>query len=295
MDRNKSGNVGSADKKESIFQRMKHDKQYSAKMQLLGWGVFIGLLIIVLNLSSMGGSGDLSEDIIYENVIGSNDKDTIDDEDINLLEKVNDNYSYDVFININRKSINNETKEEVIVEENIQYSGKSYGNSLEINKKNDEDSNLYYRVDNNYYSMIDNITSSVKEMQVYDVISGEYVELDNILVLLDKASLEYVTNFSSGKRVSLYRLLVKELIGGFYGNEYIEINIEEENEVLKIMIDYSNLFKISDESIDSCKVDIVVTNIDKVEEFEVVVSTQDNDLGGDVNIGDNASLNQCFQ
>lgn len=271
-------------KKESFFDKMKSDKKYSAKVQLIGYGIFIVVLVLGLNISSMGsgksngslenviGNGSLNEGLEDENT-------SIDDE--SLLKMLDDNYSYDVLVSITKRSMNALTNEEVDVESKIKYSGKSYGKTKEISRSIDNDTNLYYRVDDNYYSMLDNITSLVKENQVYDVIDRRYIEIDSIMELIDKASLDHVTEFSNGRRELVYHLPLKDAFVSHHSNisidKVIEISAIEENQVLTISIDYSSIYDYLDESIVSCKVEAVIKDIGKIEEFEVIVSKNDID------------------
>lgn len=261
-----------SNKKESFFKRIKEDKKYSAKVQLISYGVFILILIVVLNAGNTGSS--LSSNTAHNGALSNT---TSNDENASLdgdksIENITNNYVSNVTITLNRKSMNTETNESVITEEKISYKTKSYNDKLEINKTKEDVSTLYYKVDNNYYSKIDNITSYVKDSIVYDVIDAEYVEFSNILKLIDKAGLDYITTFSSGKKESLYVMKVKDLLITSQSEDKVEIKVEEESNNLKLNIDYSNLFKVMDESIDTCILDIVVTDIDKVEDFEVIVN-----------------------
>ena len=261
-----------SNKKESFFKRIKEDKKYSAKVQLISYGIFILILIVVLNAGNTGSS--LSSNTTHNGALSntiSNDENASIDSD-KSIENITNNYVSNVTITLNRKSMNTETNESVITEEKITYNTKSYNDKLEINKTKGDISTLYYKVDNNYYSKIDNITSYVKESIVYDVIDSEYVEFSSILKLIDKAGLDYITTFSSGKKESLYLIKVKDLLITSQSEEKVEIKVEEEANTIKINIDYSNLFKVIDESIDTCILDIVVTDIDKVEDFEVIVN-----------------------
>ena len=271
-------------KKDSFFDKMKNDKKYSAKVQLIGYGIFIVILVLGLNISSMGsgksngslenviGNGSLNEGLEDENT-------SMDDE--SLLKMLDDNYSYDVLVSVIKRSMNALTNEEVDVESKIKYSGKSYGKTKEISRSIDNDTNLYYRVDDNYYSMLDNITSLVKENQVYDIIDRRYIEIDSIMELIEKASLDHVTEFSNGRRELVYHLPLKDAFVSHHSNisidKVIEISAIEENQVLTISIDYSSIYDYLDESIVSCKVEAVIKDIGKIEEFEVIVSKSDID------------------
>lgn len=272
----KSKDSNSVEKKESFLEKMKSDKKYNAKVQLVGYGVFLVALVIYLNISSIGSSVPSGNIIFGNDNGGSSEGENALKEDANLLENLDDNYSYDIVISVDKKSMNTETLEEVEVNNSIRYFGKSYGNKLEINKTVTEVTDLYYKVDDNYYSNVNNITSLVKEAQVYNIINSEYIELADILKLLEKASLDHITEYSNGKKESVYHLLVTDLIVEYKDSDVIEINVVEENNVLKIGIDYSNLFSVIDESIGSCEVDVTITDIGKIEDFEVVVSQEEN-------------------
>ena len=276
-DSKKKENVNvDSDKKESFFEKMKNDKKYNAKVQLIGYGIFIVALVLYLNLSSLGSRGsnsNLNLDDLNNGAINNNSENTTEKK---LLDRLKDNYSYNVVIDVDKKSINTETNEEVDVSHNINYYGKSYGNKLEINKTVNGVTNLYYKVDNVYYNKIDNITSDVLVEVIYDIISSNYVELDAILELISKSSLDHVTDYSSGKVVSVYHYEVLNATSNNRESEFVEINVMEENDVLKIEIDYDNLFKEIDNSISECDLVATITNIGSVEDFEVVVSEDEN-------------------
>ena len=258
--------------KESFFEKMKNDKKYKAKVQLFGMFVFVGVLVIFLNISSMnsGSYGNLLD----SDVLGGGSDNTVN---VSLLEKLADNYSYSINYKVVKKSTDESSGEEVVLEDSIVYKGKSYGNNVEVNKFVEDASSLYYEVNDSYYSMIDGKTSLVQESLVYDKDFGKYVKVDNILSFIKKASLDYVTNYSNGKRVSLYKLVVKDVIPSSRSEEVVEINVEEENGVLSIKLDYSNLFKVIDNSISSSIVEVSVTDIGEVLEFEVNLD-EDNNL-----------------
>ena len=260
--------------KDNFFSKMKNDKKYSAKVQLMGYGIFLVILILGLNLSSMGSSGFKNE--IGGNVIaGANGEENTSLENTKLLDNLSDNYFYDIVIDVVKNSVNTETSEVVNVGMSISYVGRSYDNKLEINKSVMENTSLYYKVDNNYYSMVDNITTLTKDIVIYDVIEAKYIELDEVVKLINKASLDYVMEYSSGKKEMVYHLKVKDVIVSSRSDEVVEIKVVEENGILTINIDYSNLFEVIDESISECKMNITIKDIGKIEEFEVVVSAKE--------------------
>lgn len=270
-----------SNKKESFFDKVKGDKKYKAKVELIGYGIFIVVLVLGLNISSLGDNSNRSDlgNVIDKGSLNEREEENTSMDEESLLKKLSDNYSYEVLVNITKKSMNIETNEEVDVESKISYKGKSYGKTKEINYINGNDKSIYYKVDDSYYSRQDNITSLVKDTQVYDVIEGKYIEMDSIKEMINKASLDYVTNFSDGRKEMVYHMLVKDFIVSHHSNisvdEKIEISVIEEGEVLSIIVDYSNAYPYIDESISSCKVDVKVKDIGNVEEFDVVVSREE--------------------
>ena len=272
-----SEQVNSKDVKQSFWERYKTDKKYNAKVQLMGYGIFIVVLVIYLNLSGISSGSTRGNNIIGNTVSnGFKEGENTSLDDTNLLENLGSNYNYDIKISFDKLSMNISTNEEVEIEHNINYIGKSYGNKLEIKKDKDGVSSLYYKVDNKYYSMIDNITTNVKDTEVYDIVNSSYIELDGIMNLINNASLDHVTNFSSGKKEYVYHYKVLSSNSSNYDNNIIEINVEEDNDILKIEIDYTNLFKEIDDTIVKCELEAVVSDIDLVEDFEVIVSDSEN-------------------
>lgn len=270
-----SENVNDKETSQSFFQRYKSDKRFSAKVQLTFYGVFLLGIVIYLNVTGVN-SGSTNYNNIIGNTVGNG---ILDDEnasldDTNLLEKLSNNYNYDIKIDYKKKSMDITNNKEVDIEHSISYSGKSYDNKLEINK--DNNTYLYYRLDNKYYSMIDNITSNVKVNEVYDVISNKYIEIDKILELINESSLNHITNFSNGKKEYVYHYKVLSPNSSNNLDDVVEIKIEENNSILNIDIDYTNLIKEIDSTIVGCKLEATVSNIGLVEEFEVIVSSDEN-------------------
>ena len=261
-----------SEENKNFIDRMKNDSKYSAKIQLSIWGIFIVVLVIFLNVGNAGSSINSNN---VGNVINNSSnlgEENTDMDDTLLLKNLSNNYNYDIVVNLKKKSINVETNEEVEVGHNIHYRGKSYGKNLEIQKTVTEVTDYYYKVDDSYYSVIDNITSSIREEVIYDLIDNDYIEINSILELINKSSLDHITEYSSGKIEQVYHYKVLSPDSSSQNNEVVEISILEENDVLKINIDYSNLFKEIDNNITECLLEATITDINKVEEFEVVVS-----------------------
>lgn len=263
--------------KGTFFERYKTDKKFSAKVQLSGYGVFLLVLIVFLNVGAMNSGSTVGNNVIGNTVGSGNlDKENASLDDTSLLEKLSNNYNYDIKIDYDKKSMDTINNKELEIEHSISYSGKSYNNIVEINKIKDNNTYLYYRVDNKYYSMIENITSNVSSDEVYDVISNKYIEIDKILELINESSLDHVTNFSNGKKEYVYHYKVMSPNSSNSIDNVVEIKIEEDSAVLIINIDYTNLVKEIDSTIVECKLEANVSNIGLVEEFEVIVSNEEN-------------------
>ena len=271
-----SENINNEEVKQSFFERYKSDKKFSAMVQLCGYGVFLLVLIIFLNVGAMNG-GSTGNNIIG-NTVGSGilDGENASLDDTSLLDKLSDNYNYDIRIDYEKKSMDITNNKEVEIEHSIRYSGKSYNNKLEINKVKDNNTYLYYKLDNKYYSMIDNITSNVKDNEVYDVISNKYIEIDKLLELINESSLDHITNFSNGKKEYVYHYKVLSDNSNNQNSDVVEINIIEEDNILEIDIDYTNLVKEIDNTIVELELEANVSNVGLVEDFEVIVSNDEN-------------------
>ena len=178
-----------------------------------------------------------------------------------MLDKIKDNYQYDININLvkNTEEINT-----------YHYYGKSYKNTIEINKDINDTINTYYKVDDYYYKKNEEDYILSPKDEIYDLISSNYIELNNLLEYINEASLDHVTNYSSGKKESVYNLYLKDIILNNKTEDTVTINITEENEILSINVDYTNLIKESDNTIKECKVNYMFDNINKIEKFFIL-------------------------
>ena len=257
MKKNKKVNSADNNEKNNFFEKIRTDKKYSAKIQLLGYGLLIFLVILFLNINSMGNSS-------YNSVTNSevDDEEVLEAENISLLEKISNNYEYDINIDLVKT-----TKEEI----EYHYYGKSYENNLIINKEFNGNKSIYYNVDGYYYiNNENNEYGLIKDELVYDLVDGQYIELDEVLKLIKKASLEHVEDSTSGAKESVYNLLVRDLVISNKSDDLIVDRVIEEDEKLSINIDYTKLMQILKEDVDKCEVEYVYTNIDKVEKFEIM-------------------------
>lgn len=238
--------------KESFFYKYKNDKKYNAKVQLTGFCILIGFVIIWGNISNISNNNSNS---ITENRVNNYDE-AKEQTEVSLLEKINTNYNYDITINLTK------TNDEII---NYNYKGKSYNNTLEINK----DNIVYYKVDDYYYKLQENNYILATTEEIYNIVPANYIELNEVLEYISKASLDHITNYSSGKKESLYNLYLKDILINNKTEDIVTINVTEENEILNIKIDYTNLLKVMNQETKECIITYNYTNIDKVEEFHI--------------------------
>lgn len=255
---------------ESFWYKFKNDKQYNAKIQLMGYGIFILVIILGVNISSIGNKGNKvpSNSVIKQNT----SKDSA-----SALENSANNYHYDIVMDVKYLNVNDEE-----VASNITYSGKKYKDVMEITKLVDGESSLYYKKDSRYYSKTLEELDYVKEEVIYDIVSADYVEADNILNLINKASLDHVTDYSSGKKEYVYHLKIKDLVVSYQMEDVIEFSITEENKVMKISVDYSNLLKVIDKNIISCVVEANISRVNDIKEDEIVFQDNANNSSNDI-------------
>lgn len=260
----RKNNTKNVEDKMSFFDRMKTDKKYSAKVQFIGWGIFLLLLIIYLNVASANGNvvsnsvGNTVNDILDEEVVEEQN----DDETLSLLDKLDDNYEYDININL-LKGENEEVK--------YRYYGKSSDDNVIINKVTNDVSSTYYNVDDYYYIKNDSEEYQlVQSSEVYDLVDSKYIEVDDVLDLIDKASLDHVVDSSTGERESVYNLLVRDVVISNKSEDVVTISVIENSDKLSIVIDYTNLLKVFDEKIQKCEISYIYTNIGNVESFSIM-------------------------
>ena len=237
------------EEKENFFKRMKEDKKYNAKVQLIGYGVFILIIVVFLNVGSLVGSnstGVLENDII---------------EEVNIIDEIDNNYEYNVNVSL--------VKGEDLIS-NYHYYGKRANDNQEINKEVGEVVSSYYKVNDYYYVMNEEELSFVDSNVIYDLVDSKYVELDDVLEMINKASLDHVVDNSDGSNESVYNLYVKDMVISVKNDDVISFNVKEVDNKLLIDVDYTNLIKVFDESVTSFKVSYEYFNVGDVEEFSVI-------------------------
>lgn len=247
------------EEREGFFQKYKEDNKFNAKVQLLGYGVLILLLVVFLNVNNMNSVG-------YNNVSDTNNNSLEEDnnniEEVSLLEKINNNYEYD--INVDVTKIDGNTT-------NYRYYGKSYDSNIILNKTFDNINNVYYGKDGYYYIKNEvNEYGLIDNSIVFDLVDSNYIELDDVLKFISKASLDHVLDSSNGDKESVYNVLVRDIVISNKSDNVVTINVSEKEEKLNIVIDYTNLISVLDTNISSCKINYVYSNIGKVNEFKIV-------------------------
>ena len=247
-------NTNNNKNKESFIKKYKSDKKYKAQVQLIGYVILIFIIILFINVSSTGNT-PLNDNPSSE--IEQNDNLNNTEEKKSLLETINDNYQYDISVNLIR------TNDEITT---YNYLGKSYNNTLEINKNINGNIVTYQKIDDYYYKKEETDNILVAKEEIYDLISSEYIELNNLLTYINTASLDHVTNYSNGKKEFGYNLYIKDIVMNNQTNDVVNIKVIEENETLTIMADYSNLIKETNATIKECKVEYIFNNINKVDE-----------------------------
>jgi len=245
--------------KVSFREKMK-DKKYSAKVQLIGYGIFILIIVIYAKFSVS------NYDYNYTNDIQNNPENIDDVVSESLLASINNNYDYEIVVDIKEKKDENvgDSIDELTT---LKYSGSNYKNvrTIEILDQ------VYYLKNNNYYKKIEEGFEKVDVTLIYGEFNYKYVELKEILGYLDDAVLDHTTNYSNGKIVSTYYLYLKDILTNYYENDYIEINVSEDVEKLEIEIDYTNLVLQENDNIEEYRVKAIYRNINEVEEFDIEI------------------------
>ena len=243
--------------KESFISRFKKDKVYNAKVQLVGYVVFIVIVVIYVNVSHIDKNYD------YNNVI--NNKSRVSNNDVvSLFSELNDNYLYDVTVNYKIKTDSVSEK----------YNGKRYKDNMTIKRTIGDKEEEFYKISDEYYSKVLDNYKYIDVDTVYENISFKYIELDSVMKLIKKANLEHAGNKSNSEFDYTYNLFVKDIVQSFTGEDVIVINVNSSTSEVTIEIDYSPLFKEINSDISECNIKYVYSNINKVEEFVIIENNE---------------------
>lgn len=255
---------------QTFKEKYKNDSKYKAKVQLIGYGLFILFLIVYLNIASMGAKNTKLSNTTTKNndnipTKENNNIETKTDKELGQwLKDIGTNYEYDVVVSSKSKNDNEE-------EANTQthYWGKTYQNKMIINKEANGSTTYFLKEDNNYYlNELDNYTLSKKEV-VYSEIDEDIIEFDMLNLLLKNASLDHVTNYSSGKKEYEYHLKIRDIIKTYQEDTELSFEIVIEDNVVTVEVDYAPMINIVEQvkKQEEYKVTYLYKNIGKIEEF----------------------------
>ena len=211
-------------KKLNIKERWK-DKRERAKIELMLYGIFfIGVIIFVR---------------VGNNISNNN----INISDNLFISQINDNYSYDIKININ--------------DNNYEYIGKVLGYNSTIEKKDSNTDEYFYKKNDKYYKLDqDNGYVLSNENDIYNIISYDYMDINNIK--------EYIK--TSNNDNGIYKVKISDIILNSSSSDYITIKIDNINNTIEI--DYTNLLRINDNNITKAIVNITYSDINKIISLE---------------------------
>lgn len=183
--------------------------------------------------------------IIFARVLNSYNSNYQDD-NVNtssFIYSINDNYEYDIDINIDDNIYN--------------YHGKRLGLNESFSLNINEDNKYYYIMNNKYYELDNNGNYILANKEdIYTYIDYKYINLDYIKTLIKISSNEN----------NVYKVKLSDLILNNNLDSYITISINEDNKVIEI--DYTELFKIDNTDITKVLVTITYSNVDSILSLE---------------------------
>lgn len=211
-------------KKFNIKERWK-DKRERAKIELILYAIFfIGVIIFVR---------------VGNNISNNN----INTSDNLFISQINDNYSYDIKININ--------------DNNYEYIGKVLGYNSTIEKKDSNTDEYFYKKNDKYYKLDqDNGYILSNKNDIYDVINYDYMDINNIKEYIK------ISNNDNG----IYKVKISDIILNSSSSDYITIKLYNINNTIEI--DYTNLLRINDNNITKAIVNITYSDINKIISLE---------------------------
>ena len=213
------------DNKKFNLKEKWNDKRERAKIELILYAIFfIGVIIFVR---------------VGNNISNNN----INTSDNLFISQINDNYSYDIKININ--------------DNNYEYIGKVLGYNSTIEKKDSNTDEYFYKKNDKYYKLDqDNGYVLSNKNDIYDVINYDYMDINNIK--------EYIK--TSNNDNGIYKVKISDIILNSSSSDYITIKIDNINNTIEI--DYTNLLKINDSNITKAIANITYSDINKIISLE---------------------------
>lgn len=213
------------DNKKFNLKEKWNDKRERAKIELILYAIFfIGVIIFVR---------------VGNNISNNN----INTSDNLFISQINDNYSYDIKININ--------------DNNYEYIGKVLGYNSTIEKKDSNTDEYFYKKNDKYYKLDqDNGYILSNKNDIYDVINYDYMDINNIK--------EYIK--TSNNDNGIYKVKISDIILNSSSSDYITIKLYNINNTIEI--DYTNLLRINDNNITKAIVNITYSDINKIISLE---------------------------
>lgn len=178
--------------------------------------------------------------ILFARVFGSSVNNTNNDSTDNstFLSLIDDNYEYNIVVNMN---------------DNIyEYYGKVLGNNSTINVKVLDSVKFYYLKSDKYYVLEDENYILVNEEEVYPYIDRRYFSVNNIINYIKIGT----------KEDNVYKINIKDVIFNSGSSDYFTITVNEDSK--NIIIDYTNLFKITHKDISNVTVNITYSSIGNI-------------------------------
>ena len=213
------------DNKKFNLKEKWNDKRERAKIELILYAIFfIGVIIFVR---------------VGNNISNNN----INTSDNLFISQINDNYSYDIKININ--------------DNNYEYICKVLGYNSTIEKKDSNTDEYFYKKNDKYYKLDqDNGYILSNKNDIYDVINYDYMDINNIK--------EYIK--TSNNDNGIYKVKISDIILNSSSSDYITIKLDNINNTIEI--DYTNLLRINDNNITKAIVTITYSDINKIISLE---------------------------
>ena len=201
-----------------MIDKYKNDKKYRNKVNLLGYGVFVVIVVIYSIISN----NEIIANMYNYNQTGTANNGSLEEVGDKIV--LPDKYNYKYVIKINDKVYN--------------YSGTYDNDELTIVKSYDDEIVEYLYKNNDYYIksgdgyLLTNISS------VYDNVDYNYLDINNISTYMSKAVYD-------GNN---YRVYVKDILLNSDSSDYFSINYYNSSDI-KIEIDYTNFVKQLDSNI----------------------------------------------
>lgn len=213
------------DNKKFNLKEKWNDKRERAKIELILYAIFfIGVIIFVRVGNNISNNNISTSDNLF-------------------ISQINDNYSYDIKININ--------------DNNYEYIGKVLGYNSTIEKKDSNTDEYFYKKNDKYYKLDqDNGYILSNKNDIYDVINYDYMDINNIK--------EYIK--TSNNDNGIYKVKISDIILNSSSLDYITIKIDNINNTIEI--DYTNLLRINDNNITKAIVNITYSDINKIISLE---------------------------